>query len=158
MFDFLLRGAELRFDLSEPLPLRDLVTGLRSGGIEASAILDRLDPDLADEIHAVAVHRGVTTESYLASALVNFALEAADEAWRRLGERAASAGADQEAAAFGALLSEALRRTLTRDARICSGAGAGQGGEKRPARRDAAFVRLLMVIWREAPGVLAQPA
>ncbi|ACK51365.1 hypothetical protein Msil_2436 [Methylocella silvestris BL2] len=130
MFDFLLKGAELRFDLSEPLPLRDLVAGLRSGGIEASAILNRLDPDLADEIHAVAVHRGVTTESYLAGALVNFALEAADEAWRRLGERAAPIDADQEAAAFGVLLSEALRRTLTRDARISSGVGAEPAAKK----------------------------
>jgi hypothetical protein len=120
IFDFIALNSDFRIDDEEPLRLRDLIVGLRSGAIPASFILDRLDTDLSDEIRAVVAHRGVPAESFLAKALVNFALDAADEAWRQLESRAAPAAGDAEAGAFASLLSEALRRALLRNVRIGS--------------------------------------
>ncbi len=118
MFDFHSIDAHFAFDDDAPLRLRDLIAGLGSGALSASLVLDRLDPDLADEIHAVVAHRGQSAESFLAKALAGFALDAADEAWRRLSERAQPADGDAEARAFEQVLSEALRRAMARDLRI----------------------------------------
>ncbi len=134
MFDFLSRGADFRIEDAEPLRLRDLIGGLRSGAIPASLILDRLDPDLSDEIRAVVAHRGATAESFIARALVTFALDAADEAWRQLARRSGEADAcDAETSAFASLLTEALRRALMRNARI--------GSQRRGAAAGAALAR-----------------
>lgn len=118
IFDFSSIGDEIRIDEEEPLRLRELIAGLRSGALPATMILDRVEPDLSDEIRAVAAHRGVSAESFIVNALLNFALDAADGAWRRLARRTAHAESDGEAEAFTDVLSEALRRTLVRDLRI----------------------------------------
>ncbi|VTZ48092.1 conserved hypothetical protein [Methylocella tundrae] len=129
IFDFAPIGGEIRIGEEEPLRLRELIAGLRSGSLPATLILDRVEPDLSDEIRAVAAHRGVSAESFIVNALVNFALDAADQAWRRMSRRTAHSEADGEAEALSNLLSEALRRILVRDLRI---------GSEWPAEKSAA--------------------
>ncbi|WP_395666800.1 hypothetical protein [Methylocella sp.] len=123
MYDFASIVSEIRLDASGPLRLRDLVAALRSGELSAQSITDRLSPDLADEVAAVALHRGVSVETLIVGALLNFALDAADEAWRRLEERRAEPAGDGEARAFAVLLSGAVRRALDRDPRIAAPSG-----------------------------------
>lgn len=145
MYDFAPHAFELSSDLAAPLRLRDLVAGLRSGDLTAETIVDRLDPDLADEINAVALHRGLTTEAFLVSALVSFALDAADESWRRLGERRGGEHApaphdfDSEAHAFTVLMTDAVQRAISRDERIASDRKAAAPSEAtgKPGRRVA---------------------
>ena len=124
MYDFASIVSDIRLDSAEPLRLRDLVAGLRSGELTAQSITDRLPPDLADEVAAVALHRGVGADTLIVSALLTFALDAADEAWRRLEERRAEPAGDGEARAFAVLLNEAVRRALDRGQRIAAPAGA----------------------------------
>lgn len=116
MYDFAAIVSEIAPDQGEPLRLRDIVAGLRAGEIGAQTFIDRLPPDLADEIRAVALHRGASVESFVVGALLTFALDAADEAWRRLESRGADG--DGEARALEALMGEAVRRELGRDARL----------------------------------------
>ncbi|MEJ0092618.1 MAG: hypothetical protein WDN46_04050 [Methylocella sp.] len=92
-------------------------------------MLDRLDPNLADEIRAVAAHRRVSVENFLSNVLRTFALDAADETWRQLVERLEPISDDAEADALGNLFAEALRRTLARDIRVSA-----QGVKTKPAR------------------------
>ncbi len=138
IFDFISLKPDFSVDDEEPLRLRDLIVGLRSGAIPASLILDRLDTDLSDEIRAVVAHRAVSAESFLAKALVNFALDAADEAWRQLANRAAPAAGDAEAGAFASFLSSALRRAVPRNLRIGMQGPARTGGATLGRRVGAA--------------------
>jgi ATP phosphoribosyltransferase regulatory subunit HisZ len=129
IFDFLAINADLRIKAEPTLRLRDVIGGLKSGDIRAAALLDRLDPNLSDEIRAVAAHRGVSAESFLANVLKTFALDAADEALRQLVQRSEVISDDAEADALGNLFAEALRRTLVQDVRL----GARRRGSE-PAR------------------------
>lgn len=129
VFDFLAIYSDLRIKGNPSLRLRDLIGGLRSGDIPSAPLLDRLDPNLADEIRAVAAHRRVSVESFLSNVLRTFALDAADETWRQLVERLEPISDDAEAEALGNLFAEALRRTLARDIRV-----GAQGVKTKPAR------------------------
>ncbi len=95
--------------------LRDLILGLLSGEIVAATVLARLDPNLSDEIRAVVAHRGITAESFLANALMAFALDIADESWRQAIKYREATAADAEAAAFADLLTEVMRQRLERE-------------------------------------------
>lgn len=95
--------------------LRDLILGLLSGEIAAATILARLDPNLSDEVRALVAHRGITAESFLANALMAFALDIADESWRQAVKYREATAADAEAAAFADLLTEVMRQRLERE-------------------------------------------
>jgi hypothetical protein len=95
--------------------LRDLIRGLLSGDIAAATILARLDPNLSDEVRAIVVHRGITAESFLANALLTFALDIADQSWRQAIKYREALAEDSEAAAFADLLSEVMRQKLERE-------------------------------------------
>jgi hypothetical protein len=95
--------------------LRDLIIGLLSGDIAATSILGRLDPNLSDEVRAVVAHRGMTAESFLANALMAFALDVADESWRQAIKFREAIAEDAEAAAFADLLTEVMRQRLERE-------------------------------------------
>jgi hypothetical protein len=98
--------------------LRDLIASLRSGDIAAEPILSQLDPNLSDEIRALVAHRGVTVEMFLANVLMAFALDVADETWRRVAGGGESVVEDSEAGALGDLIAEAMRQMLLDGLRI----------------------------------------
>ncbi len=116
-----------------PHRLRDLIAGLRSGAIDAAPILGRLDPNLSDEVRALVAHRGVGAESFLAGVLMAFALDVADETWRRM-----TAEKDNpdlaEAAALGDLLARAMRQALEQGLRL-EGETKSPASAARPGRR-----------------------
>ncbi|MGH6818651.1 MAG: hypothetical protein ACREC1_07775 [Methylovirgula sp.] len=113
-FGYLIADAETSSGGGAPR-LRDLIVGLLSGDIAATAILARLDPNLSDEIRALIVHRGITAESFLANALMAFALDIADESWRQAIKYREATAKDAEAAAFADLLTEVMRQRLERE-------------------------------------------
>ncbi len=117
-----------------PLRLRDWIAGLRSGDIAAATILGRLDSNLSDEVRAEVAHRGVAAEAFLANVLMAFALDVADETWRRIASREGSAGDDSEAEALGDLVAEAVRQTLSREL-LLSGNALRQAPSAGPGRR-----------------------
>jgi hypothetical protein len=112
--------------------LHDLIAGLRSGDIAAAPILSRLDPNLSDEIRALVAHRGVTVESFLANVLMAFALDVADETWRRVTGGGESVVDDAEAGVLGDLIAEAMRQILLHGLRI-EGETATQECPRNPA-------------------------
>jgi hypothetical protein len=95
--------------------LRDLIVGLLSGDIAAATILGRLDPNLSDEVRAMVAHRGMSAESFLANALMAFALDVADESWRQAIKYREAIAEDAEAEAFADLLTEVMRQRLERE-------------------------------------------
>jgi hypothetical protein len=100
------------------LRLRDLIAGLGSGVIAADSLIDQLDPNLSDEIRAFVVHRRINLEKFLASVLLAFALDIADEVWGRMIGRSESLGESGEAAALSDVLNEAMHRMLQRGLRL----------------------------------------
>jgi hypothetical protein len=119
LFTYLIADAESPPGSSAAAPrLRDLIRGLLSGDIAAATILARLDPNLSDEIRALVAHRGITAESFLANALLAFALDVADESWRQAIKYREAVAEDSEAAAFSDLLSEVMRQRLEREVSI----------------------------------------
>ncbi len=100
------------------LRLRDLIAGLGSGVITADSLIDQLDPNLSDEIRALVAHRRINLEKVLASVLLAFALDIADEVWGRMMRRSESLGESGEAAALTDVLNEAMLRMLQRGLRL----------------------------------------
>ena len=94
--------------------LRDLILGLHAGTISATSVLDRLDPAFADEIHAFVAHRGLTVESFIANALLAFALDVADQSWRQGIKARQPQAEDPEAALVADVLAEIMRQRLDR--------------------------------------------
>ncbi len=119
-----------------PTRLRDLIAGLRSGAIDAAPILGRLDPNLSDEVRALVAHRGVTVESFLANVLMAFALDVADETWRRMTGGEDKGSEHAEAAALGDLIAQAMRQVLVHGLRL-EGETASEESSVRPGRRVA---------------------
>jgi hypothetical protein len=117
-FGYLIADAETSPGGGAVLRLRDLIIGLLSGDIVAATILARLDPNLSDEIRALVAHRAITAESFLANALMAFALDIADESWRQAIKYREATAEDAEAAAFADLLTEVMRQRLEREVSI----------------------------------------
>ncbi|HLH12194.1 MAG TPA: hypothetical protein VKV77_10000 [Methylovirgula sp.] len=117
IFGYLIADAEPSPGGSAVPRLRDLILGLLSGDISAAGILARLDPNLSDEVRALVAHRGITPESFLANALMAFALDVADESWRQAIKYREPVAEDAEAAAFADLLNEVMRQRIDRE--IC---------------------------------------
>ncbi len=101
---------------SRELPrLRDLMLGLLSGSVSAASLLDRLDPDFADEIRAFVAHRGLTAENFIANTLLAFALDVADQSWRQGIKSRRSRAEDPEADIIADLLAEIMRQRRDRE-------------------------------------------
>lgn len=114
-FGYLIADAELSPGSTGAPRLRDLILGLLSGDIPAASILGRLDPNLSDEVRAMVAHRGMSVESFLANALMAFALDVADKSWRQAIKYREAIAGDAEAAAFTDLLTEVMRQRLERE-------------------------------------------
>jgi hypothetical protein len=115
IFSYLIADSEPSSESTGVPRLRDVILGLLSGDIPAANILGRLDPNLSDEIRAMVAHRGMNVESFLANALMAFALDVADESWRQAIKFREAISADAEAAAFTDLLTEIMRQKLERE-------------------------------------------
>lgn len=115
IFGYLIAAAESPLGGAGTPRLRDLIIGLLSGDIGAPAIFSRLDPNLSDEIRALVAHRGITAESFMANALMAFALDVADESWRQAVKYREPIAEDAEAEAFADLLTEVMRQRLERE-------------------------------------------
>jgi hypothetical protein len=115
IFSYLIADAESPSGSGGAPRLRDLILGLLSGEVPAVSILARLDPNLCDEVRAMVAHRGMSIESFLANALMAFALDVADESWRQAIKYREAIAGDAEAAAFADLLSEVMRQRLDRE-------------------------------------------
>jgi hypothetical protein len=99
----------------EPPRLRELMLGLLSGNISAASVLDRLDPDSADEIRAFVAHRGLSAENFIAQALLAFALDIADKSWDQAIRSRRASGDDPEADVISDLLAEIMRQRRDRE-------------------------------------------
>jgi hypothetical protein len=95
--------------------LRDLIFGLLSGSVSSASVLDRLDPSFADEIRAFVAHRGMTAESFIANALLAFALDVADQSWRQGIKTRHTASDDPEAEIVADLIDEIMRQRRDRE-------------------------------------------
>jgi hypothetical protein len=126
-FGYLIADAETSAGSAAVPRLRDLIVGLLSGDIPAASVLTRLDPNLSDEVRALVAHRGITAESFLANALMAFALDVADESWRQAVKYREAVAEDAEAAAFSDLLMEIMRQRLEREISL------GRQAENEPA-------------------------
>ena len=92
--------------------LRDLIYGLQQEGSRAYELIDRLDPAIADELHAIIAHRRISLADFVAEALVHVALEAADSAWRLAIAQRQGSGRHAEVAQLGHILRKAMQRHL----------------------------------------------
>jgi hypothetical protein len=115
IFGYLIADAESSPGDAASPRLRDWIAGLLSGDIAAAIILSRLDPNLADEVRALVAHRGMTPETFLANALMAFALDIADESWRQAIKFREPLAEGAEAEAFADLIAEAMRQRLERE-------------------------------------------
>jgi len=98
--------------------LRDLIIGLLSGDISAASIFARLNPHFSDEVRAFTAHRGIPPETFLANALMAFALDVADESWRQAVRYREAIAVDAEAETLAELLARAMRQRLDREISI----------------------------------------
>lgn len=98
--------------------LRDLIIGLLSGDISAASLFARLDPHFSDEVRALIAHRGMQPETFLASTLMAFALDVADESWRQAVRYREAIAGDAEAETLAELLARAMRQRIDREVSI----------------------------------------
>jgi len=118
----------------EPPRLRELMLGLLSGNISAASVLDRLDPAFADEIHAFVAHRGMSSENFIAQALLAFALDIADKSWDQAIRSRRPHNDDPEADVIGDLLTEIMRQKREREI-FLSPAGSAHDSPQTMGRR-----------------------
>ena len=76
---------------------------------------NRIDPSIADELCAVAVHRRIDLMDLAADCHEQMALDAADTIWQLGVERNTGLHDDPEAALLGNILRQAVRRRLRRE-------------------------------------------
>jgi hypothetical protein len=102
------------------LRLSDLIPALKAQHGSALALLRRIDPEIADELFAFAVHRHVTLTDLAADCLEQLALEAADTIWQIGVERHGDFEEDAEASLLGTVLRKSIRNRLHRENLIVS--------------------------------------
>ncbi len=100
--------------------LRDLIPALKAQHVSACALLQRIDPAIADELRAYAAHRQVDLPDLAADCLEQLASDAADTIWQIGIERHADFDDDPEAALLGSILRKAIRSRLQREQLIGS--------------------------------------
>ncbi len=94
---------------NEQMQLRDLILALKAQDGSAGALLQRIDPAVADELRAYAAHRHVDLLDLMADCLEHLAAEAADTVWRLGIERHREIDADPEAGLLGSVLLTTIR-------------------------------------------------
>ena len=104
----------------EQMRLRDLIPGLKAQDGSARALLQRIDPALADELRAYAAHRHVDLLDLAADCLEQLATDAADTVWRLGIERHQDIDEDPEARLLGDVLLMAVRSRLRHEQMIVS--------------------------------------
>ena len=104
--------------------LRDLIYGLQQEGSRAYELIDRLDPAIADELHAILAHRRMALADFVAEALMQVALDAADSAWRLAIAQRPGSARHAEVAQLAHVLRRAMRRHLQSGAVIGSDSAA----------------------------------
>ncbi len=97
------------------LRLRDLIPALKAQHVSACALLQRIDPAIADELRAYAAHRQVDLTDLAADCLEQLASDAADTIWQLGIERHADFDDDPEAALLGRILRKTVRARLQRE-------------------------------------------
>ncbi len=95
--------------------LRDLIPALKAQHGSACALLQRIDPAIADELRAYAAHRHVDLPELAADCLEQLASDAADTIWQIGIERHADFNDDPEAALLGSILRKTIRSRLQRE-------------------------------------------
>lgn len=100
--------------------LRDLVSGLQSGHPAARELVQRLDPEIADQLRAMVVHRGSSMADFVAEVLVSIAHETAEAAWSGALAQYSANHDDPEAALLGRIVEDAMRRRLRAELLIAS--------------------------------------
>ncbi len=94
---------------NEQMRLRDLIPALRAQSGSAHALLQRIDPAVADELYAYAAHRHIDPLDLAADCLEQLAADAADTVWRVGIERHREIDADPEAGLLGSVLLTTIR-------------------------------------------------
>ncbi|MFM9973947.1 MAG: hypothetical protein ACKVON_05145 [Beijerinckiaceae bacterium] len=102
----------------QSLRLSELIIALRSRHHLADALMARIEPDIMDELRAVAAHRVVDIEDLAADFLERLAAEAADAAWQVGVVRLSPFDPDPEAALLGIVLQSAARDQIQQNVRI----------------------------------------
>ncbi len=99
----------------ESMRLRDLIPALKAQNSSASALLQRIDPAITDELRAYSAHRQVDLMDLAADCLEQLASDAADTIWQLGIERHGDFDDDPEAALLGSILRQAVRSRLQRE-------------------------------------------
>jgi len=116
------------------MALMELIAALKGQQGRASALLDRIDPAVSDELRAYAVHRHLDLMTLAADALEQLAADAADRLWQLGITRNSRADQDAEAVLLGAVLRMAFRSRLRSDPALAT---------QRPSpMRPMGFVRV----------------
>jgi hypothetical protein len=95
--------------------LRDLIPALKAQHGSARALLQRIDPAIADELRAYAAHRHVNLTDVAADCLEQLASDAADTIWQLGIERHGDFDNDPEAALLGSIIRKTIRARLQRE-------------------------------------------
>lgn len=119
---------------SAPLPggtsdwvrLRELISALHLHPMAGNDLAARLDPAIADELHAMVAHRGLKMADFMAEALMEVAFDAADAAWHNALRHRAGLHKDPEAELLSHVFEKAMRLHLQSETMLAAGqAGAG---------------------------------
>lgn len=102
--------------------LRDLIAGMQMQQADCVDLLARIDTPIADMLHALAAHRQIKIEDFVAEVLMRFALDTADTAWEIGVRQHALHSSDPEAALLGKFLKQAIRQRLRAETLVASGA------------------------------------
>lgn len=105
---------------TESMRLCDLIPALQAQNVAASALLQRIDPAISDEIRAYAAHRHVDLMDLAAECLEQLASDAADTVWQLGIDRRGAFDEDPEAALLGDILRTAVRARMRRERQIVS--------------------------------------
>lgn len=100
--------------------LGDLIFALKAQHGSAIALMQRIDPAVADELRAFAAHRQVDLADLAADCLEHVAADAADAIWQLAMERRNNLVTDPEAALLGDILQSAVRARLMAERQIVS--------------------------------------
>jgi hypothetical protein len=105
-------------DTPPRMSLCDLIPALRLREGGAQHLLERMDPVIFDELHALATHRGMETADLAAEFLEALIIEAADTAWCIGLKRLSPFVPDPDATLLASALYNAMEARLRRDVRI----------------------------------------
>ena len=118
-------GSRFQRDRSdETMRLRDLIAALQARYVSATALLQRIDPAIADELHAYTAHRNIDLMDFTADCLEQLAANAADTLWQLGIERHTLITDDPETALVSGVLLTAVRSRLLQAHRLEPGTAA----------------------------------